>query len=156
MIVKKDSIINPMPEDDLFVYKEKKWRQTLPKSYKEFLMNNNGGIPQKNTFECNTRVYLVERFLCILKSPRDSELGMYDISVIVTQIEERLTDNEDLLGVEILPIAALFAGNFVCLNFRENRIEPSVCMWSHEESGEFEPTLYKIADDFSAFLKLLK
>ena len=156
VITKDGSKIFPMPDNDLFAHKEKKWRQILPDSYKEFLMENNGGVPVQNTFVSNSREYMIERFLCILKSPRDSELGMYDISVVVTQIEERLTDNEDLLGVEILPIAAIFAGDFVCLNFKDSKSNPSVCVWSHEESGEFEPTLYKIADNFSNFLEVLK
>lgn len=57
---------------------------------------------------------------------------MYDIDVTLTQIEDRLTDIEDLIGIDILPVAFLFAGDFVCLDYRDNRENPSVCVWNHE------------------------
>lgn len=52
-------------------------------------------------------------------------------------------------------IGSIFAGDFVCLDFRRNKENPSVCVWSHEESGEFEPVLYKVADNFTEFLESL-
>ena len=52
-------------------------------------------------FECNGHGYAVTRFLCVLKNIRETQDGWYDISVVESQIGERLTDNEDLIGVEI-------------------------------------------------------
>ena len=72
---------------------------------------------------------------------------------MLTQIEERLTDNEDLIGVELLPIAQLFVGDYICLNFKDKNKEPSVCLWSHEESGELEPITYFVANNFTFFLR---
>ena len=51
-------------------------------------------------------------FLCILKNVQETQEGWYDISVVESQIGERLTDNEDLIVIEVLPIAELFAGDF--------------------------------------------
>lgn len=68
-------------------------------------------------------------------------MGQYDISnisVVLTQIDERLTDNPDTLGGELIPIAILFAGDFVCLDYRKSS-KPSICIWFHEKSEVFAP-----------------
>ncbi|EKY5046501.1 SMI1/KNR4 family protein, partial [Listeria monocytogenes] len=100
--------------------------------------------------------YAIDRFLCFLKTPRDNELGMYDIDVTLTQLEDRLTDNEDLIGVDILPIAVLFAGDFVCLDFRKDRNNPNVVVWNHEESAELEPVTYFVTNTFSDFVSMVE
>lgn len=81
---------------------------------------------------------------------------MYDIDVTLTQLEDRLTDNEDLIGVDILPIAALFAGDFVCLDFRNDRENPKICIWNHEESAELEQVTYFVTNTFSEFILLVE
>ena len=124
--IRENTIIQPVPTIDLLQEKERKWRS-----------------------------YVIERFLCILKNASDNQNGWYDISVVESQIGERLTSNEDLIGVEVLPIAALFAGDYLCLDFREKMQIPEVCVWSHEESEDFSPIIYKVADSFSAFLEML-
>jgi SMI1-KNR4 cell-wall len=116
----------------------------------------NGIEVEEATFECNNRGYTIERFLCILDDIENNPKGIYDIDVVFSQIGERLTENEDLIGAEVLPIASVFAGDFVCLDFRHNKANPFVCVWSHEESGEFEPITFKVADDFDECLKILE
>ncbi len=54
-----------------------------------------------------------------------------------------------------MPISSVFAGDFVCLDFRIDKNNPSVCIWSYEESGEFEPVTYNVADSFTEFLEIL-
>ncbi|MED4236703.1 hypothetical protein P4689_08980 [Priestia megaterium] len=64
----------------------------------------------------------MERFLCVLEDSESDHInGWYDVEVIIAQIGERLTDNEDSIGIDVIPIAALFAGDFLCLDFREAR-----------------------------------
>lgn len=65
-------------------------------------------------------------------------------------------DIEDLIGVEVLPIAELFAGDYACLDFRENKETPTVCVWSHDNSEELAPVTYKAADSFSEFIDMPK
>lgn len=77
------------------------------------MKENKGGRPIDGTFKCKNHEYAADHFLCLVKTPRDPILGMYDIDVILTQLEDRLTDNEDLIGADILPIAVLFAGDFL-------------------------------------------
>ncbi|MFE4351776.1 SMI1/KNR4 family protein [Peribacillus butanolivorans] len=152
MKIDKSTITLPLPTDELFERKEKFWRVKLPKDFVDFMKENNGGRPKDGAFKCNNHEYAIDRFLCLLKTPRDNTLGMYDMDVTLTQLEDRLTDNEDLIGADILPIAVLFAGDFVCLDFREDRENPKVVVWNHEESAELEPITYFIANTFSEFI----
>jgi len=156
MTIQNNTIIKPTPSAELLEEKERKWRLVLPADYRGFIKIYNGGIPNERSFECNKHNYAITRFLCILKNVQETKNGWYDISVVESQIGERLTDNEDLIGVEILPIAELFAGDYLCLDYRENKKNPCVCVWSHEESGDFAPVTYKVADTFSGFIGMLK
>lgn len=128
----------------------------FPNSYISFIKENNVGVPITNRFTSNNHSYVVDRFLGFVNEYKTSSLGAYDIAVVLSEIDTRLTDNPDLEGDELIPIAILFAGDYVCLDFTENKSEPSVCIWSHEESEEFEPVTYKVADTFSDFIALLE
>lgn len=155
MKIKQDTIVKPLPSVELIKKHENFWRLKLPGSFLDFIKVYNGAEVEGATFVCNNHSYAIERFLCMLDDIENNPKAIYDMDVVFSQIEERLTDNEDLLGAEVLPIASIFAGDFVCLNFRENKENPSVCVWSHEESGEFEPVFYKIADSFTDFLEII-
>lgn len=151
----ENNIIYPLPEDRFLMKLEKYWRVSLPEDYKKFLLKNNGLVPNKNTFDLDEKKYLVERFLCVLENTKNNLLGMYDINVVISQLDERLFFHEDVLGVELVPIAALFSGNFVCLDYKDSRDNPSVCVWNHEESYELEPAIEFVADSFTDFLAML-
>ncbi|CAH0172849.1 hypothetical protein SRABI84_01221 [Peribacillus simplex] len=155
MEIKDGSVIYPVPVDTLLSEKERKWRIKLPSEYKEFIKKNNGAVPIKDSFVCNNHCYVIDRFLCILKVTGQSDDEFYDIGVVRTQLEERIVSDEDLVGVELLPIAFLFAGDFVCLDYRGNNEEPSVCVWNHEESADLEPVTYFASNNFEEFLKIL-
>lgn len=127
----------------------------FPKSYIDFIKKYNIGIPMTSEFLCNKHLYAIDRFLGFVNEYKTSPLGNYDIAVVLSQIDTRLTDNPNLIGDELIPIASLFAGDYVCLDFRQNRDNPSVCVWSHEESDEFNPITYNVANTFSDFLAML-
>ena len=155
MKIQDNTIILPKPTEKLLLEQERNWRLKLPDDYKEFVMNYNGGIPEEKSFRCNDHNYEVIRFLCILKNVSNTKEGWYDISVVESQIGERLTDNGDLIGIEILPVAELFGGDYACLDYRKNKEMPCVCIWSNDESGDFEPVTYKAANTFTDFISLL-
>lgn len=155
MNIQENTVIFPLPDVNLLGKREQRWNVVLPEDYRDFLTKYNGGVPKEKTFVSNNHSYALTRFLCVLENYKDSQFGWYDISVIVTQIEERLTDNIDLISVELLPIIELFAGDYVCLDYRDDKSKPSICVWSHEESGEFDPVTYKVADSFTEFISLL-
>lgn len=135
---------------------EKYCRIKFPDSYVNFIKNNNVGVPIKNEFLCSNHYYAIDRFLGFVNDFRTSPLGWYDISVVLTQIDTRLTDNPKLVGDEMIPIVMLFAGDYVCLDYRQNKEEPSVCVWDHEASDEFDPVTYHVADTFPEFIAMLR
>ena len=155
MYQQNQSIIYPLPTDALLQEREVEWRVKLPDDYKEFIKRKNGFRPSNNLFSLTNRSFLIERFLCILENTKDNPLGMYDIDVVMSQLDERLFVHEDILGFELVPIAALFGGDFVCLNYIENTENPSICIWYHEESYELEPAIEFLANNFTEFLAML-
>ncbi|MEC2077036.1 SMI1/KNR4 family protein [Metabacillus fastidiosus] len=156
MKVNFNTIVLPLPSDELLNIVEKSLRVSFPELYREFIKRNNGAVPITNVFTHNQNKYVIERFLCILEESEADEInGWYDIEVIITQIGERLTDNEDLIGLNIVPIVALFSGDFVCLDFRKTE-DPSVVVWYHEESGEFSPVIKTVAQNISEFFGMLE
>ena len=155
MYKQNQSIIYPLPTDALLQEREVAWRVKLPDDYKEFIKRKNGFRPSKNLFSLTNRSFLIERFLSILENTKDNPLGMYDIDVVMSQLDERLFVHEDILGFELIPIAALFGGDFVCLNYVEDSENPSICIWYHEESYELEPAIEFLANNFTEFLAML-
>lgn len=155
MKIRMDSIL-PTPSDKRIREFEEYCGVSLPIEYKEFVKKYNGAVPETNVFNSNGKEYLIERFLCLMENPEADDIsGWYDIEVVLSQIDTRLTDDENLIGANVIPIAALFAGDFVCLDFRKSDI-PSVVIWFHEESDELSPFTIKIADNISEFLDMLK
>ena len=156
MCQQNQSIIYPLPTDALLQEREVAWRVKLPDDYKEFIMRKNGFRPSKNLFSLTNRSFLIERFLCILENTKDNPLGMYDIDVVMSQLDERLFVHEDILGFELIPIVALYGGDFLCLNYLEDTENPSICIWYHEESYELEPAIELVAINFTEFLVMLQ
>ena len=155
MYKQNQSIIYLLPTDALLQEREVAWRVKLPDDYKELIMRKNGFRLSKNLYSLTNRSFLIERFLCILENTKDNPLGMYDIDVVMSQLDERLFVHEDILGFELIPIAALFGGDFVCLNYVEDSEKPSICIWYHEESYELEPAIEFLANNFTEFLAKL-
>ena len=156
MYQQNQSIIYPLPTDALLQEREVAWRVKLPDDYKEFIKRKNGFRPSKNLFSLRNRSFLIERFLSILENTKDNPLGMYDIDVVMSQLDERLFVHEDILGFELIPIVALYGGDFLCLNYLEDTENPSICIWYHEESYELEPAIELVAINFTEFLVMLQ
>jgi len=155
MKIKADSIL-PVPSRRLFQKFDEFYEVVLPEEYKLFLEKNNGAIPITNVFLHNGREYLVERFLCLLEDPNKYEVeGNYEIRVVMTQLDGRIIEDGDSTTWPIIPIAALFAGDFICLDFRNSEI-PSVVVWFHEESDELSPVTVKVAENITEFLSRFK
>ena len=155
MDIKKNTNVHA-PSKEIIIELEEYSNVKYPTSYIEFLKRYNGAIPIDNKFVANGYEYIIERFLCIMDDPDENPVGDYDISIVLTQLDERLTDNGDLVGDELIPIAALFAGNFVCLDYRKSRTNPSICIWDHEESDIFKPITYYITESFEKFIEMLE
>lgn len=73
----------------------------------------NGVKVEEVKFECKNRGYVIERFLCILDDIENNPKGIFEIDVVFSQIGQRLIDNEDFIGAELLPMASVFVDDFV-------------------------------------------
>lgn len=94
---------------------EQSLKVSFPEAYRIFIKENNGAVPITNVFSFNQHEYLIEKLLCVLDdSESDPINGWYDIEVNIAQVGDRLTDNEDLVGVNEVPIVVLFSGVFSC------------------------------------------
>ena len=145
MTQKEQEIISPMPTDALLHEREVVWRVKLPDDYKEFIKKENGLTPSKRYFHFGNNEKVIEHFLAILAISGEKAEEAYDIGVVSTQLEGRIIFDEDYVGLQLIPIAALFGGDFVCLNYIEDPENPSICIWYHEESYELEPAIEFLA-----------
>ena len=148
-------MIYPLPTDALLQEREVVWRVKLPDDYKEFIKNENGLIPSKRYFHFRNNEKVIDRFLAILAVSGEKAEEAYDIGVVSTQLEGRIVFDEDYVGMQLIPIAALFGGDFVCLNYAKEAEHPSICIWYHEESYELEPVIEFVANNFTEFLAML-
>ena len=156
MYKKNQSFIYPLPTDTLLQEREVAWRVKLPDDYKEFIKKENGVIPSKRYFHFEHNEKVIDRFLAILAISGEKTEEDYDIGVVSTQLEGRIVFDEDNVGMQLIPIAALFGGDFVCLNYVKETENPSICIWYHEESYELEPAIELVAINFTEFLVMLQ
>ena len=116
--------------------------------YLTFLENHNGGVPKKRYFKLGNNVKVVEQFLCIFaKYKEDERFGQFDIGVVWSQIEDRLSEFH-------LPFAAVYPGDFLLFDY-EPADEPTIVLWIHDQSGEGNPVTIPVADTFEKFLSML-
>lgn len=156
MEFKTGSSLSP-PSDQRIEWFEKTYRVTLPLEYVKVLKAGNGAIPETSLFDQGSRERLIERMLCLLERPSsDRANGWADITVVMSQLDARLIDDEQLVGMNVIPIAALFGGDFLCLDYRGDINTPVVAVWDHEQSEEFQPWLERVADSFRQFDNLLR
>jgi len=153
MKVIKRTILNP-PSDNRLNEFQLFHQVRLPMDFIDLIKYANGAEIENLSVDINGQERLVERFLCILDDlDGDSGQSQYEIGVVIAQIEDRLTDDEELVGTKIIPFALLFGGDFLCLDFRSNSVDPSVIIWDHEESDELSPITYFIANSISTLLE---
>ena len=156
MYKKNQSFIYPLPTDTLLQEREVAWRVKLPDDYKGFIKKENGVIPSKRYFHFEHNEKVIDRFLAILAISGEKTEEDYDIGVVSTQLEGRIVFDEDNVGMQLIPIAALYGGDFLCLNYVEDSENPNICIWYHEESYELEPAIEFLANNFTEFLAMLQ
>lgn len=113
-------------------------------------------IPSKRYFHFGNNEKVIDRFLAILAISGEKPEEVYDIGVLSTQLEGRIVFDEDYVGMQLIPIAALFGGDFVCLNYVKDSENPSICIWYHEKSYELETAIELVANNFTEFLDMLQ
>jgi hypothetical protein len=146
----------PAPSEARLIEFEAENGVVLPTDYRAFLRRNNAARLATPVFSDGVRERLVIRMLGILDEERAAgPEGWADIDVVVSQIGTRLCDGPNAVYPTLLPIAELFAGDFVCLDFRRTPGAPGVVIWDHERSDDFRPVTIPLAPSFTAFARLL-
>ena len=153
MTVKVTDPAEPISLDEI-KEAEKRMGLTLPKDYRDFLLESNAGRPEqpcvfemKDPHRDSMQEGTVERFLGITKSER-------------TNLEDRVNGSRDRMPPDVIPIAYDPGGNLICLSIK-GKHKDEVYFWDHEFEAEEdeEPTrdnLYLISKSFSGFLKDLR
>lgn len=72
-----------------------------------------------------------------------------------SKTEPKTKPEESLIGINVIPIAGLFGGDFLCLDYRQDINHPTVGVWDHELSDELSPHITQVADSFSDFTSSL-
>ena len=128
-----------------------------PQDYLDFVQEDNGGVPINRFFDTVNNIKVVDRFLPMMDDPNaDHAHGQYEVEVVWSQINDRLGEDPDEIGSQLIPIACLEFGDMVCLDFRKNPKTPEICVWYHDQSEEYKPVTEKIANSFTEFLGKLK
>ena len=150
-----DTIVMPLPTEEVLEKRERYWKIELPDSFKEFIKVFNGGIPIQAAVSYDEHYENIERFLCILDSSEENDTAaIFDIDVVMAPRIERLGYDEDSIGVHVLPIAKMDYGNYLALDFKNSVSDPTVCVWDNEESGDFDPVTYFISNSFEEFINI--
>ena len=147
----------PAPSPKLIGELETEIGDSLPEDYVQFIHQSNGGIPIPNTFKAQDNVKVIERFLALVEDVEESGRGglvRHSGSIIPSR---RKVCGWILIPTPspIIPIAALFAGDFLCLDYRGVPDPPSIVIWDHERSDDYSPVTYAIARSFTAFISMI-
>ncbi|MBH8596806.1 MULTISPECIES: SMI1/KNR4 family protein [unclassified Thermoactinomyces] len=79
----------------------------------------------------------------------DAEHDLY-ILLIYEYIKDRLVDH-------VYPFVYEASGDCLCFDYRNEKEEPKIVLWDHEEAAiDKEKGLFPICDSFGEFLELLK
>lgn len=144
------------PTDELIQWFETTYRVKLPADYVAALKVGNGAIPSRREFRQGKRERMIERMLCLTPEPQNDQVnGWYDLTVVLSQLDARLIDDENLVGMNVIPIAMLFAGDFLCLDFRHTPESPVVAVWDHEQSRDLHPVMEPVAPSLASFEAML-
>ena len=146
----------PPPSDALLTQVQAYYEVKFPADYLRLLSQSNGCEPTRKFFALDGNERVVERFLPMLEDAKSDERnGWADLEVVASQLDTRLATDPDGENIDLIPIAALFAGDFVVLDYRANRAVPTVGVWNHEASTDFAPVVKTVAPTVTEFLGML-
>jgi hypothetical protein len=135
-----------LPEHILTVL-ERDWGFGLPKDYRKFLLEHNGGEPTPNVFKLGaTDSSGLRSFFCIYPDKYDDLL--WNLNVYHGRVPKN-----------IFPIGSDSFGNLICISVMGSD-RGKIYFWDHEmEAGDDEEADYTnltlIADSFEEFLNSL-
>lgn len=142
-IIKPNAEINK----ELLADFEKQIKANLPADYKQFLLLNNGGQPDKTEFTAKKYGKSILQSFFGFNTPYKSDNFDYILSTF-----------KDRVPHDFLPIARDMLGNLILIGIGK-KYEGKVYFWWHENEGEKKAWLkniYSISNSFNDFLESLK
>lgn len=150
------SAILPSPSAARIAEVERDFSVRFPSDYVDMLHTANGAKPAKPVIPIEPHRPVIETFFAVLDEPEcDTVNGWRDVTVVASQVDTRLTDSRDRLGLDVIPIAALFGGDLLCLDLRIEGSQ-SISIWNHEASDDFKADLTPIASSITDLLSRLE
>ncbi|MFC9777504.1 SMI1/KNR4 family protein [Paenibacillus chitinolyticus] len=115
----------------------------LPKLYKDFLLEYNGGRVEPNVFK-------------ISSDEGESALNVfYGIGNMKNNLEKKIGFFEEILEIGFIPIARDSGGNQVCLGIREE-FHDQIFFWIHdEEYDDAMDNMHFLANNIQEFIDSL-
>ena len=153
--LKGETVLYPLPKEERIQRYERYWGVRFPDDYREFLKTYNGVESVEKSFEAVGHLFALTRFFCVLEDYKERDEGWYDLMVVEAPMTEFLTRDPDSTAVELAPIGEVFGECFLCLDYRQDPEHPGVCILDKENSGEYDPTTYPVANSFTEFLGML-
>lgn len=122
----------------------------LPAEYIALLKVHNGGHLEG----CGLEHGGVRLELDLLLSVGDptAETQEWEVDVVVTRLGVLLADDPGRVGTLLLPIISVGWDDYVCLDFRRNRFEPTVVLFDLAGSKEWAPKVTELAPTFPEFI----
>ena len=146
----------PPPPPERVARLEESFACKLPDDYLRFVREHNGAKLAQPGVRIAGDTVVIERFLPIVANPQSNPQGWADVAVVASQLDARLAASPDSAGFDLIPVAALFGGDFLVLDYRAGQqAAPSVAIWYHETSDEFAPDTKPVAASFAEFIDTL-
>lgn len=124
---------------------EKRYRITLPKEYRDFLLKYNGGIPVPDAFDFANKNSgsTIDTFYGFVEE---------DVNNLVSNIK----DYRNRIPKSLFPIASDVFGNNICIGIKDD-VYGKIYFWDHE-SEKSKPDFSNItfvSDSFDKFINSL-
>ncbi len=115
----------------------------FPEDYKMFVKNHDGGYPDPNLYDFPGRKEAV--FSDLLSLDRNSE----------NSIVEVYFSHRYWLPAEIIPFACDPFGNYICFDYRSDKLNPCIVFYNHKLEDYNPHNLNFICASFTQLLEML-
>ena len=121
---------------------ERNQNVTLPKDYRDFLLEYNGGYPNPSTYKISDE--LGESVLNIL----------YGIGSMYDNLEKKYDVFDEILEKGFIPIGDDPSGNHICIGMSKEYFG-QIFHWAHDEKQDEMESMYFLSTYFNKFLDSL-
>ena len=115
---------------------------TLPKDYRDFLLEYNGGYPNPGVYKISDE--LGESILNIF----------YGIGSMYDNLEKKFDIFDEILEIGFIPVADDPSGNQICIGINKEYFG-QIFHWAHDEEHDEMENMYFLSNNFNEFLDSL-